>query len=288
MKTPILSIIIPMYNASSTIENCLDSLLVQPNHNQIEIIVIDDCSKDNSVFLIKSKYSDRVVLLENNENRGPSFSRNRGIKVAKGKFISFVDADDYVSNDYLDVLIHLAEEDTDIFFFDFCQKRKVKEMFPTTRKGQLLFLFKYNLFGFTWNKIIKKSIILNNDIYFDENQNICEDQLFFYQYICKCKKMQFTKKQLYYYVQHEGSLTNRKFSFNVLLKIYLQKKNFFIEEGLMNEKKGKQIFSNYCLEMILKMNTKNSIVYQDLNKIKKYLCLKNKIRYFLKVQLRLR
>ena len=287
MEEPILSIIIPMYNASSTIEKCLDSLLIQSNHYRIEIIAIDDCSKDNSAFLVRNKYSERVVFLENNENKGPSFSRNKGIKEAKGKYLSFVDADDYVSDEYLDVLIHLAEEDSDIFFFDFCQKRKIKEIYPTTRKEQILFLFKYNLFGFTCNKIIKRDIVLNNDIYFEENQNICEDQLFFYQCIYKCEKIKFTKKQLYYYVQHEGSLANRKFSFDLLSKIYLQKKDFFIEERLMDEKKGKQIFSDYCFEMILEMKTKNSIVYEDLNKIKKYLSLKNKIRYFLKVQLRM-
>ena len=91
----LISVIIPSYNREHTILRALKSVINQ-TYSNIEIIVVDDCSKDNTVPIIKSlmKKESRLQLLINNENQGPNYTRNRGIKQAKGKYLSLLDSDD--------------------------------------------------------------------------------------------------------------------------------------------------------------------------------------------------
>lgn len=115
------SVIIPCYNAASTIERALDSLTLQA-FDDWEVICIDDCSKDNTAEVIKS-YSDkhkdsRITLLRNEKNSGPGVSRNNGIEKAKGDYLMFLDADDYYDLTTFDVLnTEISQSDADIVFF---------------------------------------------------------------------------------------------------------------------------------------------------------------------------
>ena len=103
-----ISVIVPAYNASKTIIKCLDSLK-QSELNNYEVIVVDDVSTDNTVFLVE-KYiddgNDFVKLIKNSINQGPSFSRKNGIDNSSGSFLAFVDSDDYVETDFLDLLYY--------------------------------------------------------------------------------------------------------------------------------------------------------------------------------------
>lgn len=101
MKNEGISVIIPSYNTSQYIIKCLDSILNQTYKN-LEIIVIDDCSTDDTVKIVNKyiKKHSNVKLLINENNSGAGFSRNRGIEIAKYDLISFIDSDDYVENNY--------------------------------------------------------------------------------------------------------------------------------------------------------------------------------------------
>ena len=117
------SVIIPCYNAASTIERALDSLTLQA-FSDWEVICIDDCSKDNTADVIMS-YSDKhkealITLLRNEKNSGPGVSRNNGIAIAKGEYLMFLDADDYYDLTAFDVLnTEIAQTDADIVFYGF-------------------------------------------------------------------------------------------------------------------------------------------------------------------------
>ena len=94
-----VSVIVPVYNTERYLSSCLDSLVNQ-SLEDLEIIAIDDNSTDNSFKILKeyeSKYPNKIKVLHNNQNYGQSFFRNLGISVTKGKYIGFLDSDDYVN-----------------------------------------------------------------------------------------------------------------------------------------------------------------------------------------------
>lgn len=91
------SVIIPLYNKSQHIKRCLDSILSQ-SFSDFEIVVVDDLSTDNGVEIIESYSDSRIILLKNTENKGPSYSRNNGIKYSSAQFLIFLDADDYITD----------------------------------------------------------------------------------------------------------------------------------------------------------------------------------------------
>ena len=99
----LVSIIVPMYNSEKYIVRCIDSLLEQSYEN-IEIIVVDDGSSDNSVEIIK-KYNDNRINIYQKRNEGVSATRNLGIEKSNGDFLLFVDSDDYVSKDIVKVML---------------------------------------------------------------------------------------------------------------------------------------------------------------------------------------
>ena len=110
-KPPLISIIIPCYNASSTVERCLDSALRQSFPGGIEIIAIDDCSTDGTLGVIskQSKLNSAIRVLAHKRNSGVSASRNDGIEAASGKFVAFLDADDEINGDFIAHMLELAE-----------------------------------------------------------------------------------------------------------------------------------------------------------------------------------
>lgn len=107
---PKVSIIVPVYNAEKTLCKCLDSLVGQ-TYRDIEILLINDGSSDNSQKICES-YANRFseVLLINQNNSGPATARNTGINRARGKYLSFVDADDYVESNMIEEMISVAED----------------------------------------------------------------------------------------------------------------------------------------------------------------------------------
>ena len=116
-KQDLISVIVPVYNVENYLKRCLDSIINQTYQN-IEIILIDDGSTDNSGNLCEDyKKIDNRIKVVHKTNGGLSDARNTGIKKAKGKYITFVDSDDYVEYDYVEYLYNLIKKyDTNISF----------------------------------------------------------------------------------------------------------------------------------------------------------------------------
>ena len=183
------SYIVPVYNAESTLECCVESI-EYGNEKDIEIILSDDCSTDESWEIcqeMKSRFKN-IVCLRNTENKGVSYTRNQALNVAKGKYILFVDSDDWVCVDYADSLKKLTESEptglalcgfrfrqglygakTD-YVFDADGYEKVvipvSEGFTVLNKVLLQQL---------WNKIFCGDIIREQRLRFDESQSMGED-----------------------------------------------------------------------------------------------------------------
>lgn len=103
-----LSVIIPVYNAGTLINRCLDSVFSQQGEYQIEVICVDDGSTDNSVELIKGRTEQHIVLLQQ-ENAGPAAARNKGMRVAKGRYMAYLDADDYWLSGFIEKTISFLD-----------------------------------------------------------------------------------------------------------------------------------------------------------------------------------
>ena len=119
MSTPFISIIIPVYNSEKLLKQCLDSVLNQTLNN-IEIICVDDGSTDNSFEILKEyeKKDNRVIALTQ-KNSGAGVARNKGVEIAKGKYIAFIDSDDWIEHDALEKLYNNIENnDSDMVLFN--------------------------------------------------------------------------------------------------------------------------------------------------------------------------
>ena len=126
----LITVIIPIYNAEKWIERCVDSVLRQKYKN-LEILLINDSSTDNSKEICKKMQykDDRVKLICQKENKGVSAARNRGIELAKGDYIAFVDADDYIDNDmYCSLYENMKKENVDLSICSVLMEKQQKKI----------------------------------------------------------------------------------------------------------------------------------------------------------------
>ena len=108
-----ITVIVPCYNVEKYVQKSIESLLNQTYKN-LEIIVIDDCSTDNTYSVLKellSKNKDKFTLYQNDKNRGLAYTRNRGISLASSKYIGFIDSDDYIDTNYYETLMNIMKKE---------------------------------------------------------------------------------------------------------------------------------------------------------------------------------
>jgi len=164
-----ISVIVTSYNKGLYIKECLNSI-INNSYKNLEIIVIDDCSTDNSIDIIKSFDDQRIRFYKNDTNIGAGASRQRGIEYSNGQYISFVDADDFLDADFYQTLIN-AISDCDIVYSKykvFSNGKTIKIVYNTLDKFDkksefLLNLFQYNL-QFINASLIKKSLFIDYGI----------------------------------------------------------------------------------------------------------------------------
>ena len=107
-----LSIIIPVYNASITLERCLNSIFCQTTQYSFEVILVDDGSTDNSMEIIKARKEENIILWQQ-QNAGPAVARNKGLELAKGEYCTYIDADDYWEKEYIEKTVSFLENHDD-------------------------------------------------------------------------------------------------------------------------------------------------------------------------------
>lgn len=202
-----ISIIVPVYNGEKYIENCLLSIKKQ-TMTEFECICIDDGSVDESKKIIKNfiKNDNRFYYFYQ-KNSGPSSARNNGIEKASGKYILFVDCDDTISPYYLEKLFLAIEQNkTDICCCGYtCIEEKqnyTHNDYPVMknpkREDFIKMLFR-GTGGTVCSKLFQLEIIRKNNIQFNENFSLCEDQLFALEFYCACKSYLSIECYDYYY-----------------------------------------------------------------------------------------
>lgn len=210
-SSSLVSIIVPVYNCEQYIEKCLNSILKQDYEN-LEIIVIDDGSTDGSGNIIKTlaKEDRRIQLLEQ-ENMGVSVARNRGVQCATGKYITFVDGDDYIALDYIKAFVKAAEEnEADLCVCGYTMvDRKGKELFKSIPKEPYIRNqheeYPYRILA-TLARFYRIDLWRKYDICYEEKSFIRgEDIPVALLTNAVAKNIQCVEQSGYYYVQHEAS-----------------------------------------------------------------------------------
>ena len=205
----VISIIVPIYNAEKTLVRCIESILAQEFSN-FELIIIDDGSTDASGAICdeyaKKDFRIRVI---HKQNGGVSSARNQGIDNAKGEWITFCDADDYVYPCWLTNFIDNSQ-DADLVvqgiiadgnLYDFSKKgdRIIGIDFIGDSIVCIEKLFEKGILGYPWNKLFRRYIIAQNNLHFDSSIHLKEDEIFVLQYLKYCRVIQSTSKAGYYY-----------------------------------------------------------------------------------------
>ncbi len=231
------SIIIPIYNTEKYLNECLESLYNQ-SYDNFEVIMVNDGSTDGSKKICE-KYcslSKRFKLI-NQENSGVSKARNYGISHSIGEYILFIDSDDYIDYDMMmEIESYIDNNDLLIFGYDEVYKNKNKKMILNYNIKNLEIIrnkmITSVLGGFLCNKVFKRKIIVDNNMFLNEKICYCEDLLFSLQYLNYCKSAIYLNKNFYKYRMRKSGAS---FAF-------YNKKNITIFNSYNH------IISNICLD----------------------------------------
>lgn len=208
----LISIIIPVYNVTSYIDACIESVVKQ-DYSNIEILLINDGSKDDSFKkCLEWKAKDNRITLINQEYLGVSVARNKGIDLAHGDYIAFVDSDDIVAPNYISELCKILEQenaDISIGFIDRTDNSIsiIPDDIPDTANGNeaMDLLCNGKIHTGAPAKLYKKDLVKTT--HFIEGM-VYEDNLFTFETIGKCQKVAFLKQFIYHYVINPGSITH--------------------------------------------------------------------------------
>ena len=205
---PLISVIVPVYNVKKYVEKCLDSILRQKYKN-LDIVVVDDGSDDGSSEICDIlEKKDKRVRVFHKKNGGLSDARNFGLRKAKGDIVAFVDSDDFVNEDFVGVMLESMEKNNaDVVVCGYNDIVPNEENMSGGEAAVKLLTHNENVDTVTWNKMYKKSLFLENEIWFPVGKKH-EDTLTTYKLLAKAKNVSYMNKPLYYYIDRKSSIMN--------------------------------------------------------------------------------
>ena len=240
MNTPNISIIVPVYNAENTIIKCIDSILCQ-TYRCFELLLIDDCSIDNSLTICNNyaNIDNRVKVFNNVTNQGVTLTRNKGLDNAVGEYVIFIDNDDYIDSNYINVFIDALRDhpNKDLYTQNVVFHYIDKDPYIVSNQLEL---------GGPWGKLFSRKIIEHNKIRFIPHLQYNEDNLFLLDYLEKSNNQYNINNAGYHYMIHENC-TSKKLESNYVansfgLIIILKR----IEENVFKNEYNSTFAKNRC------------------------------------------
>ena len=217
-----LSVIIPAYNTEKTIRRCLDSLIVQiVNRQDIEIIIVNDGSNDET-GIICEEYTSQYSFIKyiSISRKGVSYARNTGLEAAEGKYITFVDSDDYVSYQLMKTIDEGTEEDWDLYIlgmrFEGSDKgikilrKPIQSSDEEETAKYLSCCLRKQLLNTVYGKLFKRELIQENDIRFPDGLQIGEDKVFMLSYVLHTKTVKSMRQHVYVICVDNNESLSRK------------------------------------------------------------------------------
>ena len=263
-NTPLVSVIVPVYNAEKYLNRCVDSILSQ-TMTDFELILVDDGSKDNSGRICDG-YSEKDARVRtfHKPNGGVSSARNLGLDNAIGKWITFCDADDVVLPSWLSNFIDNACDSVDYVVQGFLADKPIHETddnqcsnncklsfsFEGTVEDGVLLMSKNTMLGYVWCKLFKQSVIKQFNVSFNELYNYQEDMIFNLSYLQHCKRMRSIDDVGYFYCvpDWERKYTNKSNLFELIRDRYLLVQSIY---GGNNNYLTEQYLSAYVASLFL-------------------------------------
>lgn len=238
-----ISVIIPIYNVEKYLEQCIESVINQTYEN-LEIILVDDGSSDKSSMICdKYKLKDNRIKVLCNTNMGVGAARNSGLEISTGKYVTFIDSDDYVSPNYIYTMYkNLKETNSDMsicesktFKGKYCKSKDKKDRIKIFNSQEIIdMMLTYNLTALTlttpWGNLVPLEFY--KVVKFPEG-TIIDDQFIVYRLYMLANKISYTNKQLYYYRIRKGSIMQQKYSIKrtVIFEAYEQRLKDLIEKN---------------------------------------------------------
>ncbi len=256
---PDISIIVPVYNAEAGLNRCIDSILKQSYRN-FELILMDDGSTDQSPAICDS-YADQDprVRVVHKPNSGVSDTRNQAVQMARGKYLQFVDSDDWIMEDATGLLAGMMKEKKcQMVIADFYRVigERVSQKGCITREGLLTTEeFAAEMlqnpadfyYGVLWNKLYDRRIIVDRQVRMDPAISWCEDFIFNLTYLKNCRSIYVLKVPVYYYVKTKGSLVSQNFS--IRSSIEMKQMVFRYYNSFYREVLGDEEYENHRFQV---------------------------------------
>lgn len=287
MENNLVSVIVPIYKVEKYLKRCIDSLLNQIYQN-IEIILVDDGSPDHCPQICEEyKSKDNRIKVIHKKNGGLSDARNVGIEFAQGRYLSFVDSDDYVSPGFIDRLVSVIEKNNaDIAVCDFLITEKSNEADSGTGACETcIYNGKKEIMNNFYNKNCDRHVIACNKLYKKElfegirypKGRIYEDEATTYKIFYQASRTVFINEKLYFYFQRKDSITGQKItlknldafiSLDEVVQFYHEKEDKYYEI------RAQKRFFKSLISCYLGLD-KKSMVYKEIsNRIYELLILK--------------
>lgn len=230
---PMVSIVVPIYNAENYLRRCVDSILNQ-EYTDFELLLVNDGSTDASGDICEEygAQDPRVIVIQK-ENTGVSDSRNRALDRARGKYLQFLDSDDWITPDATRLFVRAAEEyGCDMVISDFYRvvgerlstKGDIEEEGVLTREEFAAHMMENPAdfyYGVLWNKLYRRDIVEEHNLRMDTDINWCEDFMFNLEYIRYAKVFYALHAPIYYYVKRKGSLASQGINISKTVKMKL-------------------------------------------------------------------
>ncbi len=275
-----ISFIVPVYNCEATLARCVQSILAQ-TETDFEVILVNDGSRDSSLEICKSFESDERVTVLSQENRGPSAARNFGISRASGDYLAFVDSDDYIEPNYIEkIYASISEHSSDMVFMSFkFEDNESREIlntvsFPDAAYGKSEFpsalkkLIDTDIFGYQWCKVVRRSLVADNDVKLDESISLHEDLLFTCECVKRAEKISVVSAPIYHYIKGIYGLC-AKFRPNMTeLMDYVNEKLFAFYREINIENVEKMILERAVFTYFLVLKNDRNQSYADIKKRK--------------------
>lgn len=217
-KNELITVVVPIYKVEQYLNRCIDSIINQ-TYKKLEIILVDDGSPDKcGIICDEYEKKDKRIKVIHKKNGGLSEARNCAIEIAKGKYITFIDSDDYISKDYIEYLHNMMKKyNTQISicsflpFFEKVEEKKEKEKIEVlkTEKALEKLYYQEQLTTSAWGKLYKTDFF--DAIKFPKGE-ICEDLDTTYKLFSKSNKIAISNQKKYYYLQRPDSIINSKFT----------------------------------------------------------------------------
>ncbi|MBQ7425708.1 MAG: glycosyltransferase family 2 protein [Prevotella sp.] len=263
-----VSILVPFYNVEKYVGRCVESLFSQTYQN-IEYIFVNDCTPDNSLEIInqyidKYKKRDNCKIISHSQNQGICASRNDCLDNAIGDYILFIDSDDYIDQDMVELLVEAAiKANADISGCGYIEEYNdhsvpIAQKYTNNYNEMLKAITVLTLKGVMWKLLIKRSIIENNNIRFMPDKNMVDDYLFCCQVFYYSHRFTGVDKCMYHYIQFNPNNYSQRTFYNInhQAEAIRETENFYKEKGVYDIVKKELYLRKFIAKKALLLDKK--------------------------------